>query len=41
MTALAHPDDPDHAERLEWLGSYDPAAFDRAEVNARLTTLPF
>lgn len=42
--ALESPDDPGHAERLEWLrdvhGDYDPAAFDKKAINQRLTTIP-
>ncbi len=41
LETLADPDDPEHAEKLEWLGLYsptdlDPARFDRTEVNAAL-----
>jgi hypothetical protein len=33
LAALSDPDDPDHAEYREWLGtSFDPAAFDAAAV---------
>ncbi len=41
--ALENPDDPAHAEPLEWLrdvhGEFDPAAFDRKEINRRLATM--
>jgi hypothetical protein len=37
---LADPTHPEHAERLAWLGHpHDPAAFDRAAVNAALATI--
>jgi len=41
LEALADPGDPDHAERLEWLGDrlpmgWDPAAFDGAGTDAAL-----
>jgi hypothetical protein len=41
LEALADPGDPDHAERIEWLGDrlpieWDPAAFDRAAIDAAL-----
>lgn len=44
VRVLADPADPDHAERLEWLGlasaaSFDPAHFDRDEVNRALSDL--
>lgn len=39
LDALAQPDDPEHADRLAWLGPYDPAAFDRDEVDERLAQL--
>lgn len=39
LDALAHPDDPAHADLLSWLGPFDPAAFDRDEVDRRLAEL--
>jgi hypothetical protein len=41
LEALADPGEPDHAERLEWLGDrlpmgWDPAAFDGAGTDAAL-----
>lgn len=37
LAALADPSDPDHEDLKEWIGgSFDPAAFDLAEVNQRL-----
>jgi hypothetical protein len=44
VEVLADPDHPDHEERLEWLGlgdasEFDPAAFDRDEVNQALAKL--
>jgi hypothetical protein len=37
LDALADPADPEHEEMLEWVGdAFDPAAFDRREVNRRL-----
>jgi hypothetical protein len=36
LEALQNRDDPDRAERLEWLGDYDPEEFDVAAVNRRL-----
>jgi hypothetical protein len=35
LEALQNPNDPDHAERLEWVGDYDPQKFDLAAVNGR------
>ena len=38
LAALADPNDPEHDSLKEWIGgSFDPAAFDVAEVNQRLT----
>jgi len=38
VAALANPNDPEHDSLKEWIGgSFDPAAFDIAEVNQRLT----
>ncbi|WP_137812394.1 plasmid pRiA4b ORF-3 family protein [Gandjariella thermophila] len=44
LEVLADPDDPEHDDRLEWLGidtaaEFDPAAFDVQEVNRRLSAL--
>jgi hypothetical protein len=37
---LADPTHPDHADRLDWLGGdYDPAAFDKDDVNQALTRI--
>lgn len=37
LAALADPDDPQHGELKAWIGgSFDPTAFDVAEVNQRL-----
>lgn len=36
LKAQAQPNDPDNAQRLEWLGDFDPEAFDLDAVNARL-----
>lgn len=37
LTALADPKHPEHEDLKEWIGgSFDPAAFDVAEVNQRL-----
>jgi Plasmid pRiA4b ORF-3-like protein len=41
LEALADPTHPEHAERMEWLGletpdDWDPAAFDRARIDAVL-----
>ena len=39
LAALADPNDPQHGELKEWIGgSFDPTAFDVAEINERLTT---
>lgn len=38
LAALADPNDPQHGELKDWIGgSFDPTAFDVAEVNERLT----
>lgn len=38
LAALADPNDPQHGELKEWIGgSFDPTAFDVAEVNQRLS----
>ena len=38
LAALANPNDPEHESLKEWIGgSFDPAAFDVAEVNRRLS----
>ncbi|MQY18720.1 hypothetical protein NRB20_17990 [Nocardia sp. RB20] len=42
LEILADPNHPEHADRLEWLGyehadQHDPAAFDKAAINAALT----
>ncbi|MBW0093014.1 DUF1841 family protein [Pseudonocardia sp. KRD-184] len=40
LAAVGDPDHPDHAERVEWAGPYfDPAAFDRRDVDAGLAAL--
>jgi hypothetical protein len=40
LEALQHPDDPENAERLEWVGDeFDPEAFDIDSVNERLQFL--
>ena len=33
LEALKNPDDPDYADRLEWIGDYDPEDFDPHRVN--------
>ncbi len=33
------PEDPDYLELLDWLGNFDPDAFDRDQVNQRLRSL--
>ena len=33
LEALKNPDDPDYADRLEWIGDYDPDDFDPHRVN--------
>lgn len=33
LEALKHRDDPDYADRLDWLGEYDPDDFDPHRVN--------
>lgn len=38
LAALADPSDPEHEDLKEWIGgSFDPTAFDLAEVNQRLS----
>ena len=38
LAALADPNNPEHDEFKEWIGgSFDPTAFDVAEVNQRLS----
>ncbi|RST47799.1 plasmid pRiA4b ORF-3 family protein [Variovorax sp. MHTC-1] len=38
LAALADPNDPEHEDLKEWIGgSFDPTAFDIAEVNKRLS----
>jgi len=44
LDVMANPDHPEHSSMLEWLGlgtaeEFHPAAFDRAEINKRLSTL--
>lgn len=37
LETIQDPEDPEHEERLEWIGeNFDPEAFDRDEVNRRL-----
>ena len=37
LEALANPEDPEHAERVEWVGKgFDPEAFDADAINRRL-----
>ncbi|UUZ66615.1 plasmid pRiA4b ORF-3 family protein (plasmid) [Polaromonas sp. P1-6] len=39
LAALADPTDPEHESIKEWIGgSFDPTAFDVAEVNERLNS---
>jgi len=39
LEALENPDDPENAERLEWLGEFDPTLFDREAVNRQLASI--
>lgn len=41
VQAMANPDDPEHDHLAEWIGTdtWDPAAFDRIEVNDRLAEI--
>jgi hypothetical protein len=44
LETLADPQDPEHAEMLDWLGlhsaaQFDPAAFDKDRVTERLPRL--
>ncbi|MDN5933435.1 MAG: plasmid pRiA4b ORF-3 family protein, partial [Pseudonocardia sp.] len=40
LAALGDPGHPEHAERVEWVGPhFDPAAFDRGEIDAGLAAL--
>lgn len=39
IEAREHPDDPRHAELLEWAGDFDPEAFHPDAVNTRLRQL--
>ena len=40
LAALAHPNDPEHADMEAWVGgSFDPGAFDIADVNRSLRRL--
>jgi len=39
LAALNDPDDEYHEETMEWMGEFDPEAFDRARVNAALARL--
>ena len=39
LEAREHPDQDDNAELLEWVGDFDPEAFDIAAVNAQLRAL--
>ncbi|MEM9769887.1 MAG: plasmid pRiA4b ORF-3 family protein, partial [Cyanobacteria bacterium P01_D01_bin.71] len=36
LERLSDPDAPDFEELLDWLGDFDPEAFDMASVNQRL-----
>ncbi len=36
IEALADPNHPGHGDMLDWIGSFDPEAFDLAAINARL-----
>lgn len=36
LEVIANPEDPEHEERMEWLGDFDPEAFDLDGVNERL-----
>lgn len=39
LDALSDPDNPDHAEMLEWAGDYDPAIVDDASIRANLAVM--
>jgi hypothetical protein len=40
LEAIRNPDHEEHATMLDWIGgSFDPAAFDSDQVNARLSTI--
>jgi hypothetical protein len=39
LGVMADPNHPEHEERVEWIGSFDPEAFDIDEVNAQLRAL--
>jgi hypothetical protein len=42
LEAREHPDDPEYAETLEWLGdSFDPEAFSVDEVSKSLARIPW
>lgn len=40
LDAISHPTHPEHANMLHWIGgSFDPTAFDLADVNERLVAI--
>jgi hypothetical protein len=39
LDALSDPDNPDHAEMLEWVGDYNPAFVDDASIRADLADM--